>query len=556
MNHGLTRILGMISLLGCALVGNYAGAQTFSSEVLRNNLRNMQLLGKYQQEGSYSVNPNKVAIQDLDSLLSNGKPLHSISVRKSFFSAGLLPVSVIQQYNSKLPYEWNIAPMIPAKGYQSVVSAGVYATIGKHISLQVMPEFVYAENLEFEQLSQHLGTRAWADYYRFLNTSDIPAQMGTDTYRKLLPGQSSIRYNFRSFSAGISTENLWWGPGWRNSLIMSTNAPGFLHLTFNTTRPVHTSIGSFEGQVIGGKLEESNVLPPRIYSIDQYGNFLYQPKNHAWRYIAGMVLSWQPKWLKGLYLGISKSSYLYHTDITNPLDVLPLQGFFGRARTRAEKTNKKSSMGSLFARYVMPAEQAEIYVEFGRKDISLMPWNIIQTEDYRRAYVAGFRKLFNTRGNAHIQFTAELTQMQAPTAELIREPDSWYTHRFVRQGYTNLGRVLGAGIGPGSNSQTMEVSWVKGLKRIGLRLERVRYNSDYYYYAFEYLTDFRRHWVDLSTSFHADWNFGRLLASAQLGIIRSLNYKWLVIQYDPSIYFIPSNDYINISGRVGIVYRL
>jgi hypothetical protein len=97
-----------------------------------------------------------------------------------------------------------------------------------------------------------------------------------------------------------------------------------------------------------------------------------------------------------------------------------------------------------------------------------MPWNIIQTEDYRRAYVAGFRKLFNASRDAHIQFTAELTQMQAPTAELIRDPDSWYTHRFVRQGYTNLGRVLGAGIGPGSNSQTMEISWVKGMKRIGL----------------------------------------------------------------------------------------
>jgi hypothetical protein len=211
-------------------------------------------------------------------------------------------------------------------------------------------------------------------------------------------------------------------------------------------------------------------------------------------------------------------------------------------------------MGSLFVRYVMPAEQAELYMEFGRKDISLMPWNILQTEDYRRAYVVGFRKLFRTENGAHIQFLGELTQLQAPSIELIFTPDSWYTNKIIRQGYTHLGRPLGAGIGPGSNSQTVEIAWVKGLKKLGIQFERVRYNSDYYYYAFAYITDFRRHWIDLSTTFKADWQFKNLLVSAQLGIIRSYNYQWLVMQTDPNDFFQPGNEVLNFAPRVSVRY--
>lgn len=547
-------ILGSLLVWMC-MKPDSLDAQTFSNETLKNSLRNSQLIRSSKDGSSYTVSANQVPIAVLDSVLGITHSVHlPISLNKPCVSIGFLPITLQEQYNSQLPYEWNNAPLIPAKGYQSVISAGVYVKVGKHITLQFAPEMVYAANKPFEQFSQQLGDRAWASYYRFLNTSDIPAQFGNGAYKKFFPGQSSIRYNFKSFSAGISSENMWWGPGWRNALIMSTNAPGFVHFTFNTTKPVLTGIGSFEGQLIAGKLEESGVLPPRIYS-SYNGAFLYEPKKNEWRYITGMVLTWQPIWLHNLYLGMAKASYLYHSDISNPLDVLPLQGFFGRVRTAAERDHKKSSMGSLFARYLLPGESAELYMEFGRKELSLMPWNILQADSYRRAYVTGLRKLWPGRNGAHIQMIAELTQMEAPTAELIRDPDSWYTDAYVRQGYTNEGRVIGSGIGPGSNSQTLEITWVKGLKKIGLQFERVRYNSDFYYYAYEYTLDFRRHWINISTTLKADWNYKQFFLSAQLGIIRSYNYKWLIIQVDPNNYFTPGNEFLNISGRLSTSYR-
>jgi hypothetical protein len=283
---------------------------------------------------------------------------------------------------------------------------------------------------------------------------------------------------------------------------------------------------------------------------------VYKPKREASRYMTGMVLSWQPKWTPNLFLGMAKSSYLYTQDITNPIDYLPLQGFFGKAITSTEKNNQKASMGSLFIRYLMPKEQAEIYVEYGRKDQALMPLDLLATNAFRRAYIAGFRKLFPTKNNAHILFASELTQMQAQTGDFIRNPDSWYSHEYIQQGYTNKGRSIGAGIGPGSNSQTVEISWVKGLKRIGLQFERIRYNSDFYYYAFEYTQDFRRHWIDLSTNLKLDWHFKNIYLSGQFGLIRSYNYKWLIIQVDPNNFFAPGNEILNVAGKLSIRYLL
>ena len=67
-----------------------------------------------------------------------------------------------------------------------------------------------------------------------------------------MPGQSSIRYDLGALTAGISTENMWWGPGIYNSMLMSNNAPGFLHYSINSNRPINTFAGSFQFQLQAG----------------------------------------------------------------------------------------------------------------------------------------------------------------------------------------------------------------------------------------------------------------------------------------------------------------
>lgn len=529
--------------------------QQVSDDRLKELMRIQQLLQNSNPSYSTSsllVNPNQVPTQIFDSLAA--KPANYLLNQKRV-KIRLMPLGYIQQATSILPYDINGGSMLPARGDQLLASAGFHASIGKKIQIQIAPEWVMAANKNYEGFSQQLGNRAWADRYRFWNTIDIPEQFGVGGNNQLLPGQSFIKYQINKISVGLSTQNLWWGPGNKNALIMSTNAPGFLHWSVETNQPIQTNIGAFEGQIIGGELTNSGIEPPRTNSVYN-GSFVYQPKRNATRYMTGMMLSWRPKWTPNLYLGFAKSSYLYSGDITSPLDYLPLQGFFGKALTNTEKNNQKASMGSLFIRYLMPKDNAELYLEYGRKEQMLTPLDFITTDAFRRAYIVGFRKLFPTKNNAHILFAAELTQMQAQTAEFIRNPDSWYSHNYVREGYTNRGRSMGAGIGPGSNSQTFEIAWVKGLKRIGLQFERLRHHSDFFYYAFEYTSDFRRHWIDLSANLKVDWHFKNLYLSGQFGLIRSYNYKWLIIQVDPNNFFVPGNEILNVAGKLSLKYRL
>jgi len=536
---------------------SFLSIHSFSQSISVNNdafndyLKREQLNGSINPDHSFCVRPVQSNNFDSSNWL-NGNTKTKLFDKHSKFLNGieLLPFIVTQQANSHHPYGWNDGPMIPAKGYQLYMSAGIFAKWG-HFSIQLAPEIVYAQNDSFQTFLTEYSDYHWNNYYQWLNRIDMPERFGNKSYKKILPGQSSIRYNTKDISIGLSTENLWWGPGKRNALVMSNNAPGFLHATINSVKPIQTAIGSFEGQIIAGKLENSGILPPDTFRVYN-GSPMYQPKNNESRFISGMVLSWQPKWVKGLFLGFAKTSYLYQSDISGIADILPLEGII---TSNSEKQNKKASLGSIFFRYVLLEEQAEIYAEYGRSDRSASIINLITDNGYPRGYVVGMRKLTDKRANgSQFEFAAEITQLELPTATLINQAKSWYTNDYVRQGYTNQGQVMGAAVGPGGSSQMIDISWVKGMTKIGVQFERVVHNNDFYYYSFANPPDVTRHWIDLSSTFHADWRYKRFLFSTEMGVIRSLNYEWWVIPY--SGYFENGYDFLNFHGKISFSYRL
>ncbi len=553
MRRGWLYILFLLIVLSCVPLREvYAQSSSLLADGVQDFIRREQLFGKVGIHNSLLNESFATGYKAVDSLLKkNTGNIWSPSKRKPILGQlEWLPVSAALQYNSQHPYGWSDGAMIPSRGIQTLVSAGFSLTSG-NFTLQVKPEFVYAQNTAFQTFPEDLNDVYWATYYQLLNKSDIPERFGEKAYKKVFAGQSSIRFTKGALSAGISTENMWWGPGRYNALVMSNNAPGFLHATLNTVKPIETAVGSFEGQLIAGSLSSSDIAPPdtnRYYN----GIRLYQQKQDKSRYIAGFMMSWQPKWVKGLFVGFTKASYLYRSDISGIADIFPLEGII---KSGSEKAGKKASLGSLFARYVMPEEHAELYFEFGRNDKSPSLINIATDNGYPRAYVAGFRKLFTSnKRKSYIEFASEFTQMELPNAELIQQSASWYTNPFVRQGYTNYGQVLGAGIGPGTNSQLIDISWVKGFTKVGLKFERIVRNSDFYYNAFVITQDFTRHWVDISTTLHANWQFDRFLLSSEMGLIRSLNYQWYIL---PGLsYFKNGYDVLNFHGNLSFAYRL
>src|SRR5690606_40730853 len=76
-----------------------------------------------------------------------------------------------------------------------------------------------------------------------------------------------------------------------------------------------------------------------------------------------------------------------------------------------------------------------------------------------RATLFPYTTLFRSADDL-IQVDAEVTELAYNATNFLRESPTWYTHHVVRDGYTHQGQVLGAGIGPGSNVQSIDVSWV------------------------------------------------------------------------------------------------
>ena len=112
---------------------------------------------------------------------------------------------------------------------------------------------------------------------------------------------------------------------------------------------------------------------------------------------------------------------------------------------------------------------------------------------------------------------------------------------------------MGAGIGPGSNSQYFSLSRIKNKERIGIAFEIIDNDNDFYYEAFNDSNDYRRYWKDIN--FHLKYNksFKYFNLSSNLVYIRSLNYQWELDDY-ATPYYHPGRDVDNFHLSVKLTY--
>jgi hypothetical protein len=526
--------------------------------------RRMQLLGKIDSNISFAVRPifpgNISHINDVYEPDSTLKKDHWINTSQIKFDRGhgvfeILPLSWQQQFNSDHPYGWNDGAMIPSKGYQTMLSGGFFFKYGP-LSIQLRPEFVYAANPSFNGFSTGHTGQDLVNFYLFANLIDMPERFGNGSYNKAFWGQSSIRLTFDPISIGLSNENIWWGPGVRNALIISNNAPGFKHITINTVRPIRTYIGSFEGQVFAGRLESSGFLPLNVTSLPD-GRNLYVPKRQDWRYFTGFNINYHPKWVPGLTLGLTRTFDAYREDVKGLSGFLPFFVPYQKVKTNDGDPFPRDQYTSFYSRWLFTKAQAEVYFEYGLNDNSYDFRDFLGSPDHSRAYIFGIRKMlpFGNNLSQHILFGAEITQLSQTPDRLVRQAYGWYIHSGVNDGQTNLGQILGAGTGTGGNLQSIEVSWVTGLKKLGIGIERYEHNVDLYQYAFSDINGNSRRWVDFAFSLNGEWNYKNLIFNAKLQEIKSLNYEWILKDYVPNQYYIPHNNVYNLHAELGVTFR-
>ena len=307
-----TLLLAVVLLcLGVKAFSQTIPVGSYAEDVARRN----QLLGKSDNTSSFTVRPVNGEWHDTDSSFKQlvaSKPYANFRFMGKPSGIQILPFNWLNDYNVKRPYGYNNSSLYPAAGYQTRVSGGFLLKAGI-FRVQIKPEFVYAQNKAFNTFADiqanSTNTQLLKAYYTNINSLDAPERFGNKSLQHLYPGQSKVTINFKNIEAGVSTENIWWGPGVQNSIMMSNSAPGFLHWTFNSVKPIKTVIGSFEWQIIGGNLKQSGYLPIDTNKIIN-GKGLYLPKPEVTRYISAYTINWQPKWLKGLYLGVTGYDYL------------------------------------------------------------------------------------------------------------------------------------------------------------------------------------------------------------------------------------------------------
>ncbi|QNL51608.1 hypothetical protein H8S90_08565 [Olivibacter sp. SDN3] len=540
---------------------------------LEDYYRREQLLGRLDSTLSFNVRPlSQEVLQQHNIFDPTAQQATSNSILWEEEGRGrvqLLPVTWQNQVTSSYPYGWNDGPMVPTTGYQTMFSAGIYASY-KFLSVQLRPEVVYAQNSDYLGFrSDDGGTRI--RYAQILNRIDMPPYFGEGSYSKAFLGQSSVRLNFHPISIGVSTENIWWGPGRRNALLMSNTAPGFPHITLNTTKPIRTPIGSIEGQFVTGYTRSSGI-DPTLRLEEDYTN-LYRPKDGIdRRYFQGVVLSYQPKWLPGLSLGLNRSVIINRNNMADGFrGYFPLFNGLSKSSSLDPETGEVAANQrrddeyfSIFGRWVIPDAQLEVYGEYGRNDASWDFRDLLVQLEHSRAYMIGFRKLVDLHkpeGDL-LQVGMEFTQLEAPKTATLRESLTWYTHSLVRNGYTHQGQILGAGVGPGNNVQSLDVSWIRGIKQLGVEFERLVHNNDFFYQSYgaayvETFRDPRRNWVDLSIALHGVWDYKNFIFSSKLHFMKAFNYQYAIEENnDPMLYWnYRAQDKGNVQFQLGASYR-
>jgi hypothetical protein len=540
---------------------------------LTDYLRTSQLLGDFKSDVSFTLNPFEIGKNGIEinkEIFDTEKYAPTLlSFLKGNGKIKILPIDYNIEFNSHHPYNRNNGSMVPNRGYQHITSAGIYAEIGP-LSIQLKPEHLYSQNKDFEGFGEGPNGHypyIWAKRYRLWNRIDLPERFGEKSISKTLIGQSSIRLNFKGLSLGLSNENIWWGPSIRNSIMMSNHARGFKHITFNTTKPLQTKIGNFEWQLISGRLESSSYLPAN--SDFQYaGTNIYVPKINQipetgdWRYLQAYSITYSPKWITGLSIGYIRWAQMYSALVKgrytwmkgSPTWFPVFSNLFRKKDKYQNYEDQIDQAAGIFLRWLMKDSNLEIYAEYHHNDSKQNIRDLLLDSDHSRAVTAGLQKVFKIKTNTYL-FSWEWTQMEQTASRLLRNAYSWYEHIYSMDGYTNQGEVLGASIGPGSNSHYFGLSKIEDKKKIGLAIEIIDQDNDFYHEAFASARDQRRYWKDFNLHLNFSKKYKNLWLSSNLMYSRSLNYQW-DLDDTATEYYHPGNDVNNFHMTLKLAYLI
>ncbi|TRU01855.1 MAG: hypothetical protein EWV61_11985 [Microcystis aeruginosa Ma_AC_P_19900807_S300] len=478
----------ILSLLALIIV-QVSVAQTFDAAVLRDEqMRGEQLMGVGDMRKSFAI--RTIALQE-DSVLQSG------TLRKPVFR--VLPLSLTTVFTSSHPFSVNDGSLIAAKGLQSRLSGGVQVKAG-FFEAQLAPELVWAANA------------------RYATTASFGYNNGK-SFQRVYGGQSTVQLVGAGFRAGVSTANQWWGPGVRNSLLMTYQAPGFTHFFLGSKRPQDIGIGHLEWKLTGGWLRTDGDRSMENRHL-KVADPVFGERN---RFLSGLTISYQPKWIPGLFIGLNRVIQTFADD-----SAVRAQGafeqFFPVLALAAQKKNvanedllDRDQVASFFLRWLFPKQHFEFYLEYGYNDYKFNTRDYLLGTSHSAAHIAGVKKLIQQRGtNRWLDLNFEITKMSQTPDFMVRNAGNWYEHGSITEGYTQDNQIMGSIYGFGADAVYASVALVRDQKRLGFFIEQIKRDPVFR----------TNQWTDLGIGFAPQWSKDKWIFIGKAEIIHSSGYGW------------------------------
>jgi hypothetical protein len=478
-------------------------------------VRNLVLLDKIPSTTNLTVRPyyteTRLNYQSLLQTIDSSIVYEPLLFKNNFFTLKKLPLQIGQKLNTNQPYGGNDGAMSYSKGHQFQISGGVYAQF-KNIKLLLRPEYVQTASQQYKI----------SDYWGQVN----PA------YKKLLLGNSSLRIDLGKLSMGVSTQNLWWGPGIYNSLLMSNNAQGFFHYSLNTNRPIKNFLGTFQFQVISATLTQD--------SIQGFENNGLRRRyiNKSDRFLSSLAVDYQPSFLKNISFGINRSLQSYKDRL--PTDFIqkniPVLGAFFGSTDAARDTFPQDQTVSIYTKWMFPKSHAELYYQFAYNDAKANWRDFWLDMSHSTAYILGFKKLFILKDEKYLDLGMEVIKLGQTPSYLHRNAGNFYEHSQIREGYTNQNQIMGAGSGFGNNMQTIQLSMNQGWNKLGIIFHHIQQNPMALVSGVNDLGLRKIKWDDYAYGVQSRFKFKNILFNANIEWVNSKNYLWTMGQNQNNLY--------------------
>ena len=417
-------------------------------------------------------------------LIRSASSLTSKPQSSTWWAASIIAPELYAAHNTALPFSINDGPVWAGVGTSTRVLAGIDLAVGP-LRLILAPELIRADNDYFlirdtirfyappVPKDRQGGGFVFPWYAIGPYSIDLPTRFGTKSISRLDAGQSTAMLELKGVAFGVSNENQWWGPGIRNALILSNNAPGFPHAFIRTRKPWRTKVGDIEARLLVGGLTESQ--------------YFDTTDTNDLRSLSGFALSLRPRFEKNLVVGGSRAVYAtskrWEKVGWRLFDAFAATGRPNN-RALADSTLRpggRDQIFSLFARWVFPADGFEAYTEWSRLEFPISVKDLLVAPNHTQGYTLGVQYIRPAiRSNGRIRVQAELTSVEQSATFRDRPQGSYYTSRRVVQGYTQMGQPLAAGIGPGASGQWAAADYIEPSWSVGLLAGRIRWNEDFH----------------------------------------------------------------------------